>query len=276
MEATGAASIRMMRIIEQVGVANGSIAYHFGSREGLVQEAIAERYLSAVSRGLEIFTARAGDIESREQLVDFFRSELRRLGGSSFHELRVRRLSALGAALLRPGVRERIIAEQAAGPLLGGGADRGGGSGSGSSAPAEAEGVLLVLLGAAELRVPAAVTPRGEVDALPRVLELQLPGASTLHAALEADAALLRPGVRERIIAEQAASFDRASRPIERLQTMGIIDPTLDARAFAAWFLGLLLSRILSDLDPGCDPDEEWSEFTLASILANLMPTGAR
>ena len=185
MEATGEASIRMMRIIEQVGVANGSIAYHFGSREGLVQEAIAERYLSAVSRGLEIFTARAGDIESREQLVDFFRSELRRLGGSSFHELRVRRLSALGAALLRPGLRERIIAEQ-------------------------------------------------------------------------------------------AAYFDRASRPIERLQPMGIIDPTLDARAFAAWFLGLLLSRILSDLDPGCDPDEEWSEFTLASILANLMPTGAR
>jgi hypothetical protein len=57
---------------------------------------------------------------------------------------------------------------------------------------------------------------------------------------------------------------------------MGIIDPGIDARAFAAWFLGLLLSRILSDLDPDCDADDEWSEFTLTSILANLMPTGAQ
>jgi len=182
MEATGEASIRVTRILEEAGASNGSIAYHFGSREALIQEAIAERYLSAVSRGLDAFSSSIKEIETGDALIEFFRGELRRFGGSSFHELRVRRASALGASLLRPGLRERIIAGQ-------------------------------------------------------------------------------------------SEYFDRASLPIKFLQTRGVIDPSVDARSFAAWFLGLLLSRILSDLDPMCEPDGAWSEFTLEAISASLLPS---
>lgn len=181
MEATGEASIRVMKVLKDAGASNGSISYHFGSREALIQEAIAERYLSAVSRGLDAFSSSIKEIETGDALIEFFRGELRRFGGSSFHELRVRRASALGASLLRPGLRERIIAGQ-------------------------------------------------------------------------------------------SEYFDRASLPIKFLQAKGVIDPSVDARSFAAWFLGLLLSRILSDLDPVCEPDGAWSEFTLEAIRANLLP----
>jgi len=179
MEATGEASIRVLKIVSDAGSTNGSIAYHFGSREGLVQEAIAERYLSAVSQGLAVFTSRIGEVATFEQLEEFFRTELDRLGDSSFHQLRVRRLSALGASLLRPGLRERIVAEQ-------------------------------------------------------------------------------------------AAYFDRAAVPIMRLQQAGIVDPAVDARAFAAWFLGLLIVRVLSDIDGHGEYGEAWAQFTLRAILVNL------
>jgi AcrR family transcriptional regulator len=180
MEATGEASIRVSKIIRAAGATSGSIAYHFGSREALIQEAIAERYLSAVSQGLVVFTTRIGEVTTAEQLEEFFRTELVRLGDSSFHELRVRRISALGASLLRPGLRERIVAEQ-------------------------------------------------------------------------------------------AAYFDRASLPIMRLQRLGVIDPNIDTRAFAAWFLGLLLSRVLSRLDERGEVDGAWAQFTLRAILVNLL-----
>ena len=179
MEATGEASIRVMKVLKDARASNESILYHFGSREGLIQEAIAERYLSAVSRGLDTFSSNIKEISSAEELTEFFGNELRRFGGPEFHELRVRRASALGASLLRPGLRERIIAGQ-------------------------------------------------------------------------------------------SEYFDRASLPIKFLQTKGVIDPSVDARSFAAWFLGLLLSRILSDLDPICEPEGAWSEFTLQAIRANL------
>ncbi len=181
MEATGEASIRVMKVLKDAGASNGSFFYHFGSREGLIQEAIAERYLSAVSRGLDTFSSNIKEISSAEELMEFFGNELRRFGGSEFQELRVRRASALGASLLRPGLRERIVAGQ-------------------------------------------------------------------------------------------SEHFDRASLPIKFLQTKGVIDPSVDVRSFAAWFLGLLLSRILSDLDPACEPDDAWSEFTLEAIRANLLP----
>ncbi len=182
MEATGEASIRVTRILDEAGASNGSIAYHFGSREALIQEAIAARYLSAVSAGLDAFSSSIRDISSAEELIEFFRTEVRRFGGDQFHELRVRRLSALGASLLRPGLRERIIAGQ-------------------------------------------------------------------------------------------SEYFDRACRPIRLLQTKGIVDRSIDPRSFAAWFLGLLLSRVLSDLDPVIEPDDAWSEFTLQAIIANLLPS---
>jgi AcrR family transcriptional regulator len=185
MEATGEASIRVTKIVNDAGVAYGAIRNHFGSREGLVQEAIAERYLSAVTQGMGVFATRVATVATAEELVEFFREQLQLFGTPSFHQLRVRRAGALGAALPRPALINRIIADQ-------------------------------------------------------------------------------------------AAYFDSASAAIGLLQDRGVVDPSVNARAFAAWFLGLLLSRIYSDLDPVCDANMDWSEFTLTGILANLLPRGSQ
>jgi len=58
--------------------------------------------------------------------------------------------------------------------------------------------------------------------------------------------------------------------PIMRLQQAGIVDPAVDARAFAAWFLGLLIVRVLSDIDGHGEYGEAWAQFTLRAILVNL------
>ena len=89
-------------------------------------------------------------------------------------------------------------------------------------------------------------------------------------------AALPRRALIDRIIADQAAYFDSASAAIGLLQDRGVVDPSVNAPAFAAWFLGLLLSRIYSDLDPVCDANKDWSEFTLTGILANLLPQDSK
>lgn len=181
MEATGEASIRITKILSETGISNGSLYHHFGSREGLVQAAIAERFLGAVTAGLATFAARIMEVRTAEQLLELFRSELVRYGTPEVRDQRLRRLTALAAAL-----------------------------------------------------------PRAEL--------------------------------RQRIIADQARYFDAAGDALSRLQDRGLIRADIDIRAFSAWFLGLTLSRVLSELDPGLDPDREWSEFTLTALLAILIP----
>ena len=76
----------------------------------------------------------------------------------------------------------------------------------------------------------------------------------------------------ERVIAEQGRYFDGATDALSRLQDRGLIKDDIDVRAFAAWFLGLSLSRLLSDIDPDLDPDTEWSEYTYTAPVAILTP----
>ena len=184
MEATGEGSIRITTILAEAGVANGSLYHYFGSREGLVQEAIAERFLGAVSQGLVVFATRVAEVTSTEELFDLFRSELQRIGSPEVQEQRVRRFTALAAAL-----------------------------------------------------------PRTEL--------------------------------LERLVRDQTVYFDGAGLALANLQEQGIINASIDTRAFAAWFLGLSLSRLLSDIDPESKPELDWSDFTMQALVAILTPAPA-
>jgi AcrR family transcriptional regulator len=184
MEATGEGSIRITTILKEAGVANGSLYHYFGSREGLVQEAIAERFLGAVSQGLVVFAARVAEVSSTEELFDLFRSELARIGTPDVQLQRVRRFTALAAALPRK-------------ELLG------------------------------------------------------------------------------RVVQDQTVYFDGAGLALANLQKQGIINSSIDTRAFAAWFLGLSLSRLLSDIDPKSEPEKDWSDFTMQALIAILTPAPA-
>ena len=85
-------------------------------------------------------------------------------------------------------------------------------------------------------------------------------------------AALPRADLLERIIADQALYFDGAADAIGRLKDQGFVRGDIDVRAFSAWFLGLSLSRLLSDIDPDLDPDTEWSQYTYTALVAILTP----
>ena len=181
MEATGEASIRITKILKESGVTNGSLYHHFGSREGLVREAIAERFLGAVTQGLAVFAQRLTEVTTTEEMLQLFRDELVRYGTPEVIVQRTRRMTALAAAL-----------------------------------------------------------PRAEL--------------------------------LERVIADQGMYFDGAAQALVQLQERGLIKADLDLRAFAAWFLGLSLSRLLSDIDPDLNPDVEWSQYTYTALVAILTP----
>jgi AcrR family transcriptional regulator len=181
MEATGEASIRITKILQESGVTNGSLYHHFGSREGLVQAAIAERFLGSVTKGLAVFASRVSEVTSTEELFNVFREELVRIGSPDVQAQRVHRMTALAAALPRADLLERIIADQ-------------------------------------------------------------------------------------------ALYFDGAADAIGRLKDQGFVRGDIDVRAFSAWFLGLSLSRLLSDIDPDLDPDTEWSQYTYPALVAILTP----
>jgi AcrR family transcriptional regulator len=181
MEATGEASIRITKILQESGVTNGSLYHHFGSREGLVQAAIAERFLGSVTKGLAVFAGRVSEVTSTEELFKVFREELVRIGSPEVQAQRVHRMTALAAALPRADLLERIIADQ-------------------------------------------------------------------------------------------ALYFDGAADAIGRLKDQGFVRGDIDVRAFSAWFLGLSLSRLLSDIDPDLNPDTEWSQYTYTALVAILTP----
>lgn len=179
MEATGEASIRITKVLKESGITNGSLYHHFGSREGLVQAAIVERFMGSVSVGLGLFASLASEVRSGQGFSDLIRAELVRIGSPEVRAQRVQRMTALAAAL-----------------------------------------------------------PRAEL--------------------------------LERIITEQSEYFDRAAASLQILQDRGVIAADIDVRAFASWALGLMLSRLLSDIDPGLDPDADWTEFTYQALMAIL------
>ena len=82
MEETGEASVRVARILEESESSYGSIYHHFGSREGLVQAALVERYVATLSLGLEEFRAAVEAATTVDDVVALVISEVERCGSS--------------------------------------------------------------------------------------------------------------------------------------------------------------------------------------------------
>lgn len=181
LEERGEGSIRITKVLERSGAAYGSLYHHFGSRENLVKEAIVERYLRSVERGLATFAQAAAAVETKAELIALLEAELQRYATGPVAEQRRQRIAALGGAATRPDI--------------------------------------LAAIGAAQSRY-----------------------------------------------------FDAAGAAIERLRRRGLVDPELDTRAFAAWYLGVVLSRFLVDIDPAAGAAAGWEAMTRAAVLELLKP----
>ena len=84
--------------------------------------------------------------------------------------------------------------------------------------------------------------------------------------------AAIRPDILLDIASHQALYFDGAGAAIATLQQRGLIDPDLDPRTFASWYLGLVLSRFLVDIDPRPGSTEGWTALTRSAVLHLLSP----
>lgn len=104
----GDASLRVTDIADRAGVAPGLINHHFGSRDGLVAVAQAERFVSSVVtdfKGLVgILESDDSDHDTSEALRVFLSAAVRRKRA----ENRMRRTTALASAHGRPALRARI------------------------------------------------------------------------------------------------------------------------------------------------------------------------
>lgn len=74
-----------------------------------------------------------------------------------------------------------------------------------------------------------------------------------------------RPDLTAAVAAVQAESIRLVADVLRRPQQRGWIRAELDLEGFAAWFAGLSIGRMVTELTPGLD-DTTWKEISLAAV----------
>lgn len=108
IEEGGEASVRVAVIAVNVGVAVTAIYHHFGSRDGLVESALAERYLRSV-RNLDPRTREfLNSINSKEEFEAGLELLVRELAAPARYAQRMIRVQVVAGAAGRPGLLEKL------------------------------------------------------------------------------------------------------------------------------------------------------------------------
>lgn len=109
IDESGEPGIRVNQIAESAGVTIPTLYHHFGSREGLIEEAQAERFIRAFRSDVENLVAALADCTTKNDLV----RELHRLFTARRETerslVRWRRVNALGASFARPTLANKIV-----------------------------------------------------------------------------------------------------------------------------------------------------------------------
>lgn len=107
----GEAALRIHELEAATGISIGSIYHFFGSREGLVEAAQAERYMESLRESVEAVAKVLEGCRSRDQLMTLLRRINREFGSPEGAIRRRTRLSVIGSALGRPSL-ERLVGEE--------------------------------------------------------------------------------------------------------------------------------------------------------------------
>lgn len=104
----GEASIRVKQIADDAGVSVTSLYHFFGSREGLVEEALVARFNDGFKTGRDSAREAALTAETAADFAKTLENVVRVAFGPEFTEARRRRINVAGAALSRPALLAKI------------------------------------------------------------------------------------------------------------------------------------------------------------------------
>jgi AcrR family transcriptional regulator len=107
----GEPGIRVSELAEAVGVGLPTLYHHFGSREGLIEHAQAERFIRGLRENAVQLIALLENCTTKKELLAALSKtfDIRRSAQRS--DIRWQRLNALGATYARPVLAERITQE---------------------------------------------------------------------------------------------------------------------------------------------------------------------
>lgn len=107
----GEAAIRVKHIVAEVGVTPPVLYYHFGSRDGLVVAAQAERYTRRHKAEITAMRPLVEGCTSREELKEFLLTLWSGIFAEN-SETRWRRINVLGSAYARPELTAEVARAQ--------------------------------------------------------------------------------------------------------------------------------------------------------------------
>ena len=109
IDESGEPGIRVNQLAESAGVSIPTLYHHFGSREGLIEEAQVERFIRALRRDAEALIQQLGKCKTKNDLLKAIRQlfDSRKAKGRAL--TRWQRMNALGATYARPTLAERIV-----------------------------------------------------------------------------------------------------------------------------------------------------------------------
>ena len=104
----GEAAVKVDAIVRQCQVSVTSLYHHFGSREGLIEAALIERYSRIVVTNVDDFVVGVKKSRNCDEMKSLIERFVPFLQGRDNRAVRFARAAAVGAAINRPALRESM------------------------------------------------------------------------------------------------------------------------------------------------------------------------
>ena len=104
----GEAAVKVDAIVRHCQVSVTSLYHHFGSREGLIEAALIERYSRIVLTNVDDFVTGVKDSSNPDDMKLLIERFIPFLQGKLNRDVRFARAAAVGAAISRPALRDHM------------------------------------------------------------------------------------------------------------------------------------------------------------------------
>lgn len=104
----GEQAIRTNQLAVEAGTTPPTLYHYFGSREGLVEAAQAERFLRSLTTDINLFIDQLAKVTTRDELKVVIKNLALLRDSDERRQVRWKRLNALGSTYARPNLERRI------------------------------------------------------------------------------------------------------------------------------------------------------------------------